>query len=50
MVIKTTGMLEKLGKENVLNADDYCSISTPCLLLLGCRDKRGTLDETPWCI
>jgi pimeloyl-ACP methyl ester carboxylesterase len=43
---KTKYMLSELGKKNTLLPDDYTSISTPCLLLLGDRDKMVTLDET----
>ena len=46
VVLKTGVMLEGLGKENALKPDDYSSIATPCLLLLGDRDKMVTLGET----
>ena len=34
------------GKNNTVQLEDYTSISTPSLLLLGDRDKMITLDET----
>ena len=43
---KTTELLLNLGKNNTLQLEDYTSISTPCLVLLGDRDKMVTLDET----
>lgn len=43
---KTKYLLSELGKNNTLQPDDYASISTPCLLLLGDRDKMISLEET----
>ena len=43
---KTSQLLTDLGKHNVLQPEDYTSVTTPCLLLLGDRDKMVTLDET----
>lgn len=43
---KTTELLLNLGNNNTLQLDDYSSITTPGLLLLGDRDKMVTLDET----
>ena len=43
---QTATMLLSMGKDNPLKADDYQQITTPCLLLLGDRDKMVTLDET----
>lgn len=43
---KTAIMLEGLGKNNTLQIADYTSIETPCLVLLGDRDKMITLEET----
>ena len=43
---KTAALLLSLGKNNTLQLEDYTSISTPSLLLLGDRDKMITLDET----
>jgi pimeloyl-ACP methyl ester carboxylesterase len=43
---KTATMLEGLGKDNVLKIEDYQTVNTPCLLLLGDRDKMVSLDET----
>ena len=43
---KTSELLTDLGKRNSLLLEDYASITTPCLVLLGDRDKMVTLDET----
>jgi pimeloyl-ACP methyl ester carboxylesterase len=43
---KTSQLLTDLGKQNTLQLEDYASITTPCLVLLGDRDKMVTLDET----
>jgi pimeloyl-ACP methyl ester carboxylesterase len=43
---KTSQLLTNLGKNNTLQLEDYASINTPCLLLLGDRDKMVTLEET----
>lgn len=43
---QTANMLLAMGKDNPLKPDDYPQITTPCLLLLGDRDKMVTLDET----
>lgn len=43
---KTATMLMALGKDNVLKLDHYRSINTPCLLMLGDRDKMVSLEET----
>ena len=43
---KTATMLTALGKHNALQPDDYKNIETPCLVLLGDRDKMVTLEET----
>ncbi|HJU45517.1 MAG TPA: alpha/beta fold hydrolase, partial [Chitinophagaceae bacterium] len=43
---RTGSMLEALGKSNTLQPGDYGSIETPCLVLLGDRDKMITLEET----
>ena len=43
---KTSELLIGLGKQNALQLEDYTTITTPCLLLLGDRDKMVTLDET----
>jgi len=42
----TKDMLLQLGKNNVLDVEDYKNISTPCLLLLGEKDKMITQEET----
>ena len=39
-------MLANLGRKNTLILEDYPTINTPCLLLLGDRDKMVSLDET----
>lgn len=43
---KTSQLLTDLGKQNALQPEDHAAIATPCLLLLGDRDKMVTLDET----
>lgn len=43
---KTAELLTALGSVNTLQTADYRGITTPCLLLLGDRDKMVTLDET----
>ena len=43
---KTAEMLRGLGADNALKADDYTSVSTASLVLLGDRDRMVTLEET----
>lgn len=43
---KTRDMILQLGENNVLKPADCSTINTPCLLLLGDRDKMVTLEET----
>lgn len=43
---KTSQLLTNLGKNNTLQLEDYASITTPCMLLLGDRDKMVTQEET----
>ncbi len=43
---KTKELLTNLGQHNTLHLEDYTSITTPSLLLLGDRDKMVTLEET----
>ena len=43
---KTKEMLLQLGLNNTLQLEDYTKISTPCLLLLGDKDRMITVDET----
>ncbi len=43
---RTKQLLTDLGTNNTLKPEDYSSINTPCLLLLGDRDKMITLEET----
>jgi pimeloyl-ACP methyl ester carboxylesterase len=43
---ETARMMLAMGKDNPLKPEDYGAVSTPCLLLLGDRDKMVTLDET----
>jgi len=45
-LLHTQGLLTRLGKENTLSLNDYKYIESPCLLLLGDRDKMVTLEET----
>jgi pimeloyl-ACP methyl ester carboxylesterase len=46
LLSKTGELLTDLGKRNALTLEDYATITTPCLLLLGDRDKMVTLEET----
>lgn len=43
---KTATMMLEMGRNNPLQTEDYTTINTPCLLLLGDRDKMVTLEET----
>jgi pimeloyl-ACP methyl ester carboxylesterase len=43
---KTSRLLTDLGKQNTLQPDNYAVIATPCLVLLGDRDKMVPLEET----
>ncbi|MBO9205154.1 MULTISPECIES: alpha/beta fold hydrolase [Niastella] len=43
---KTKELLINLGTNNTLQLEDYTGINTPCLVLLGDRDKMVTLEET----
>lgn len=43
---KTNELLINLGNRNTLQLEDYTSITTPSMLLLGDRDKMVTLEET----
>jgi len=46
MLNKTAEMMVALGNNNTLKIDDYTTIATPALILLGDRDKMVSLDET----
>ena len=46
VLVNTANMLLAMGKDNPLKPEDYEQIATPCLLLLGDRDKMVTPDET----
>jgi pimeloyl-ACP methyl ester carboxylesterase len=43
---KTKNLLLQLGENNTLAPADYAAITTPCLILLGDRDKMVTKEET----
>lgn len=43
---KTTNLLIEFGSDNPLKPEDYSTVITPCLILLGDRDKMVTLEET----
>lgn|GEM_PF-54049 len=43
---QTASLLEGLGKQPVLKTEDYPTITTPCLLLVGDRDKMVSIEET----
>lgn len=42
----TKALLTQLGENNTLTTEDYAAVATPCLLLLGDRDKMVTKEET----
>jgi len=42
----TSEMLLEMGKDNPLKPEDYSTINTPALILLGDNDKMVTLEET----
>ena len=46
LLFRTRDLLTSLGTESALNDADIRSISSPCLLMLGDRDKMVTLEET----
>lgn len=46
VLAKTIEMLNSMGQDNTLKPEDYTSISQPCMILLGDRDKMITLEET----
>ena len=46
VVRQTAGLLEGLGKDNLLTNADYAAIAIPVLVMLGDRDKMVSLDET----
>lgn len=43
---KTAEMLVAMGKNNPVKLEEYSEIQTPCMILLGDRDKMVTLEET----
>jgi esterase/lipase len=46
VLAKTKDMLVQLGKQNTLHTEEYKTISSPCLLLLGEKDKMVSGEET----
>lgn len=46
VLTKTVSMLKALGENSALSLADYKTITQPCLLLLGDRDKMISIDET----
>jgi pimeloyl-ACP methyl ester carboxylesterase len=42
----TSKMLQHLGSKNTLALEDYATINTPVLVMIGDRDKMVSLDET----
>ena len=46
VLAKTADMLRDMGISNALKAEDYSSIDTPSMVLLGDRDRMVTLEET----
>lgn len=45
-LMHTQELLKGLAANNELKTEDYAGIATPCLIMLGDRDKMVTLDET----
>lgn len=43
---KTAEMLQQMGRKNPLQLQDYSSIQTPSLIMIGDRDKMVTREET----
>lgn len=43
---KTKELLLELGANNMLSLSDYASMATPCLVMIGDRDKMVTMEET----
>lgn len=43
---RTKTMLQQLGEKNVFQPEDYASIHTPALVMLGDKDKMVSLEET----
>jgi len=43
---KTAEMLQQMGRQNPLQAEDYAHIHIPSLIMLGDRDKMVTREET----
>lgn len=43
---KTADMLQDMGRNNPLKLHEYASISNPCLVLIGDKDKMISLQET----
>ena len=43
---KTAEMLLEMGKDNPLKLEDYTSIAQSCMIMLGDKDKRVTLEES----
>jgi len=43
---KTKEMLLELGRQNTLQLNDYATIQTPSLIMLGDKDKMVTAEET----
>jgi len=46
LMLATAAMMQQLGANIPLQTEDYATISNPCLLMLGDRDKMVTLEET----
>jgi pimeloyl-ACP methyl ester carboxylesterase len=42
----TATLMQELGREPALAAEDYAAITVPCLLMLGDRDQMVSLQET----
>lgn len=46
LFFRTATMLNAMGRDNPLKAEDYATIENPSMILIGDKDKMITLDET----
>ena len=46
VLTKTAEMLQQMGKQNPLQLNEYASIQTPSLIMLGDKDKMVSREET----
>lgn len=46
VVLRTAQLIEDLGHQSLLKAQDYAQIASPCMLLMGDRDNMVSFSET----